>query len=199
MVQHPIYPRTEAWSSRLFLSAAILAALFAFAILGVEARITKLKHLRDADRDITRIQLETLKTALAPLQGQKLDVSVIPGNTEAEQFATRLRTALLRCGLQASPSGDRPAWSPTPKGFGLSIGVTRQKDAEVLRDALSKAGLATEHIPSKGSGGRGGGGKEIDAGRGCGGVGGGAGIEEVGEGVDLCGGGCTVGGEGEAG
>jgi hypothetical protein len=129
-----------------------LTILAGMGILRVENRIIELQRARDADRDVTASQLETLKAVLAPIAGQKMTISAVPNNSEAEQFATRLRNAMNRSGMQASPSGDRPAWSQTPKGFGLIVGVTRDKDAAVLREALSKAGLATEHIQHQTSG-----------------------------------------------
>ena len=136
----------------LTLGLGALTILAGIGILRVENRIIKLENAKEADRDVTASQLETLQSALTPMRGQKRTISAVPNNPEAEQFANRIRAAFLRSGLLAFPSGDRPAWPQTPKGFGLVIGVTRVKDAVVLRHALSKAGLATEHIPSQTAG-----------------------------------------------
>jgi hypothetical protein len=57
-----------------------------------------------------------------------------------------------KSGLNVSMTGEDPFPHQTPQGFGLVIGVARQKDAAVLREALSKSGLSTEHISSKTSG-----------------------------------------------
>jgi hypothetical protein len=107
-------------------------------------RITINQHLKD--RDIIESQAKILTVALAPLKGKRLALSVVPNDPEAAQFADKVRSSITDSGLIVSLTGQAPAWTQTPRGFGLAIGASRQADAVVLRKALRESGLAPSWV-----------------------------------------------------
>jgi hypothetical protein len=113
-------------------------------------RVTVNKHL--ADRDITEQQATILKAILAPLKGQKLTLLTVPNNPEAAKFTEKLHRTIAESGMVISVSNENPFGHQTPRGFGLVVGIKRQNDAQVIRDALGKSGLVLQWTPQQPTG-----------------------------------------------
>ena len=102
---------------------------------------------RLADRDMTDEQTKQLSASLARLSGKTITILVVPYDAEAEHFAEKKIAASMKdTGLVASRVGGSSFGSQGIRGLGLAVRTSRQKDAAILRDAFSKAGISKEHI-----------------------------------------------------
>jgi hypothetical protein len=113
-----------------------------------EERLARVKlEEYNAPRRITDKQAEILLGELKPLKGKKLVLMTLVGDPETSAFAQRLFALLKSAELDvASSSG---MMTITPSGLSLTIGTNRESDAEVIGNALIKAGIASKPIQAQ--------------------------------------------------
>jgi HAMP domain-containing protein len=101
----------------------------------------------NSPRLINDKQAEVLLAELKPLRGKKLVLMTLVGDPETAGFAQRLLGILKSAGLDVAPSSGM--MTITPAGLSFTIGANRGPDAEVLGNALIKAGIASKPIQAQ--------------------------------------------------
>jgi len=98
----------------------------------------------NSPRRITGRQAGVLLAELTPLKGKKLILMTLIGDSETSTFAQHLLAILKSAGLDVEPSSGM--MTITPSGLSFTFGANRASDAEVLGNALIKAGIASKPI-----------------------------------------------------